>query len=188
MRWCCEKLFNDPISMTRKTKSDVCQSSNTAECDDAARNCSMTSYRWRQKGHQMLVNDQTLANMMMLREIVQWSNIDEEKKNIGCWSIIKYCRMRWCCEKLFNDLISMKRKRTSDIGQSSNIGECDDAERNCLMIWSWWRRKRHQMLVNHQALTNVFIVREFVQWSHLDEEKRDIRCSSIMKHWRMCSW
>ena len=163
-----EKLFNDLIPMKRKTTSDVGQSSNIGECDDAAGNCLMLWSRRREKGHRMLVNHQTLANAMMLREIVQWSDLNEAKKDIRCWLIIKHWRMWSCSGKLFNDLISMKRKKTYHVGQLSNIGECSNDKRNCSMIWSRWREKRDRMLVNRQTLANTMMLREIVQWSDLD--------------------
>ena len=154
--------------MKRKMTSDVVKSSNIDECDDDERNCSMISSRWRKKGHRMLPNHQTLTNVMMIREIVQWSHLDEEKKDIGCCQIIKHWRISSSSEKLFNDLISMKKKRTSDVAKSSNIDESHPGKRNCSMIWSRWREKGHRMLPNYQTLTNLIIVREIVQWSHLD--------------------
>ena len=65
----------------------------------------------------MLVNDQTLANATLLREIVQSSDLDEEKKHTGCRSMIKHWRTRSSSEKLSYDFISMKKKKSSDIGQ-----------------------------------------------------------------------
>ena len=182
-----EKLFNHLISMKSKRTSDVDQSSHIDECDDDERNCSMISSRWREKGHRMLVNHHTLMNVMMMREIVQWSDLDEEKKDMGCWSMMKHWRMLWWWEKLFDDFISMKRKRTSDVGQWSNIGECVHCQRNCSMISSRWREEGHRMLFNDETLANVTLLREIVQWSDLAEEKKDIGCWSMIKHCRMCS-
>ena len=234
--------------MKKKRTSDVAKSSNIDESHPGKRNCSMISSRLREKGHRMLPNHQTLTNLILLREIVQWSDLDEEKKDIGCCQIIKHWRISSLWEKLFNDLISMKRKRTSDVAKSSNIDESHPAKRNCSMIWSRWREKGHRMLPNHQTLpnlmilreivhdlismkrkrtsdvakssnideshhlerncsmisfrwrekghlmlpnhqtlTNVMMMREIVQWSHPDEEKKDIGCCQIIKHWRTSS-
>ena len=148
----------------------------------------MISSRWREKGHRMLRNHQTLTNLIIFREIVQWSHLDEEKKDIGCWSIIKHWRISLFWEKFFNDLISMKRKRTSDVAKSSNIDESHHRKRNCSMISSRWREKGHRILVNDETLPNLILLREIVQWSHLDEEKKDIGCWSMIKHWRISSW
>ena len=167
-----EIFSNDLISIETEKSADVGQWPNIGESHLVKRNCSMISSRWRAKGHHMLVNHHTLMNVMMMREIVQWSDLDEEKKDIGCWSIITHWWMWWWWEKLFNDFISMKRKTTSDVGQSSNIGECLHLQRNCSMIWSRWREKGHRMLVNHQTLANMFLLREILQSSQLDYEKR----------------
>ena len=185
MWWWWEKFLNDLISMKRKRTSDVGQWSNIGECLHLQRNCSMISSRWREKGHRMLVNDQTLANVFIVREIVQWSHLDEEKKDIGCWSMIKHWRMSSFSEKLFNDLISMKRKRTSDVGQWSNIGECYDDKRNCSMISSRWREKGHRLLANDHTLANIFLLREVHQSSRLDVAKKNSGCWLLSKHWRM---
>ena len=183
----CEKFFNDLISMTRKRTSDIGQSSKIGECDDDGCKTSMISSRWKEKEHRMLVNDQTLANVMMLRGTLQWPHLVEEKKGIGCWSMIKHWRMWWCWEKFFNELISIKRQRTSDVGKWSNICDCDNDERNSCMIWSWCREQEHRMLGSDQRLPNVFVVMEILQWCHLYVEKKHMGCGSIIKHCRICS-
>ena len=84
--------------------------------------------------------------------------------------------------KVLNDLISMKRKTTWGVGEWLNILECVHRKRNFWMILSRWREKGHRMLVNHRTLVNVTVLREIVQWSHLDEKKKDIRCCWMPKN------
>ena len=181
------KLSNDLISMKRKKISDARQWSNNGECVPRHRNCSMISFRLREKGHRLLVNEQRVANVMMIRDIVQWSHLDEKKKDIRCSSMIKHSRMLWLSEKLFSDLIQMKRKKTSNICESSNINECFHRKRNCSMISSRQREKGHRMLVNDQTLENVTLLKVIDQWSHLDEEKTGIGRWLMNKHRRMRS-
>ena len=153
-----EACFNDVISMKRKRTSEVGRWENIGECVDRMRNSWMISYRWRENEQRMFSNDQRFANAMMMRELFQWSDLDEEKKDIGCWSMIKHWRMWWWWEKLFNDFISMKRKQTSDVGQCSTIGECDDDELNSSMISSRRGGKVHRILGNDEALANVMMM------------------------------
>ena len=135
----------------------------------------------------MLVNDQTFANVLMMGETLQWSTFDEQKKDIGCWSMKQHYPMPWWWEKFFNDPISMKTKWISDVDKSSNIGECHDDESNSSVISSWWRRKGFCMFRYDQILANVFILSEILRSSHLHEKKKDIRCSSMDKHWKIFS-
>ena len=141
----------------------------------------------KRKRHCMWVNDKTFGNIFIFREILQWYHLDDEKWDIGCQSIIKQWLMLWCWKQFFNDLNSMKRKSTSDLRLWSNIGQYVHHEGNSSIIYSWWREKGHPMWVNHKTLANVFIVREILQWSHLDEEKKYIGRWSIIKHSRICS-
>ena len=141
-----------------KSTSHVGPLSNICECYHYKRYCWVISSWGIEKGHWMLVNDQTLANVFIFREIVQRSYLDYERKGIGCWSMIKHWRMCSSSEILFNNLISMKRKRTSDVGQWSSIGECVHLCRICSIIWFRWRERGHGMLVNDQTLANVFII------------------------------
>ena len=133
----------------------------------------------------MLVNDKTLPNVIMLREIVQWANLDEEKNDIGCCWILTHCRMCSSSEKFFNDLFSMERKTASDVAGSWNSGKCVHRVRNSSMISSAWREKGHPIFGSHQALANAMMMGARLQWSHLVEEKKDIGCWSMIKHWRM---
>ena len=146
------------MSTRRKDTSDLGQWWSIGECDDDDRSFLLISCRWREKGYWMLVYHQTLANVMMVSVIFQWSHLDEEKKDIGCWWMIKDCGICASGEKLFNNLISMKRKKTSDVGEWSNVGECVHGGRNSSMISSRWREKGHRMFVNGERLLWYFVL------------------------------
>ena len=186
--WWWEESLNGLISMNRRRTAPVGQWLNIGECGDDERNSSTISYRWREKGHPKFGYDHGLANVFIVREIFRWSNLDVKKKHIECLSMIEHWRMLWWWEKFFNDLIWIKGKETSVVGQWANISECVHCERNSTMICSRWREKGYRMLVNDKTLPNVMMLREIVQLSHLDEEKKGIRCSSMIKHWRMWWW
>ena len=56
----------------------------------------MISFGWEQNGHRSFVHDEILLKFLILIEILKRSHFDEEKKNIGCWSIVKYFwRVLW---------------------------------------------------------------------------------------------
>ena len=70
---------------------DVGQWWNIVEIHDFQRNSKMIRFWWREKEHQTLVNDEILLKFIIMREILKWSDFDEEKKNIRRWSMMKYC-------------------------------------------------------------------------------------------------
>ena len=138
--------------MKRKRTSDVGQWWNIVEIHHFQRNSKMIRFWWRENEHQTLVNDEILLKFIIFREILKWSDFDEEKKNIRCWSIMKYCWNLSCYE------------------------------RNSKMIWFWWREKEHQTLVNDEILLKFIIMWEILKWSDFDEEKNNIRRWSMMKY------
>ena len=172
--------------MKRKKTSDIRQCSKVGECVYPKRNSSMLSFRWRERGHQVLGNDETYASVFILREVVQRYHLHQAKRHIGCLSMMKRWRMLWWWEKFLYDLISMKRKWISVVDQWSNIVLWFHHNGNSSTISCRWREIVHGMLVNNQTLADLIIFREIVQWCHLDEEKTDIGCWSIVKHCRMC--
>ena len=163
------------------------------------------SSRWREKAHRTLVNDQTLAYLIIFREILQWPHLDEDKRDIrsssmikkgivfilttihqwshldqeknhfGRWSMIKYWRMFWWWERFFNAVISMKTKNTSDVPQWSNIGKPHHFLKNSTIISTRSTEKANRMLANDQTFPNVLIFTEILQWFQLDEEKKGHR-------------
>ena len=136
----------------------------------------------RQKEHRTLGNDEILLKFIIIREILQWWNLDEEKNYIGCWSIMKNC-WNWSSWKQFQyDLILIAGKSTSDVGQWWNIVEIHDAKRDSRMIWLWWREKVHRVLVNDQVLLKFIIFKGILKWSYFDEEKKFIGCWWMMKY------
>ena len=141
-----------------KRTSDVGQWWNIVEIHDFQRNSKMIWFWWREKEHQTLLNDEILLKFIMMREILKWSDFDEEKKNIRRWSMMKYCWNSSCYD------------------------------RNSKMIWYWWREKEHQTLVNDEILLKFIMLREILKWSDIDEERKNIgRCSMMEYSWNSSS-
>ena len=91
MKFNVEILLKFMILMKRKRTSDVGQWWNIVEIHHDERNSKMIWFWWREKEHQTLVNDEILLKFIIFREILKWSDFDEEKKNIKRWSMMKYC-------------------------------------------------------------------------------------------------
>ena len=102
--------------------------------------------------HPMLVNDQTLGNVLILTEIPQWCDLHENEKSIARCSVMKHWQMFSSWEKFFDDLIPMAGERTSDASQWSNIAHGVHPKRNSSLISPRWRRKGHRIMANHQTL------------------------------------
>ena len=77
--------------MSRKTISDGGQLWNMVEIYRRKENSKMISSGWREKGHGMFVNNETLLEFMILREILKWSHLYEEDSYIGWWLMMKHC-------------------------------------------------------------------------------------------------
>ena len=75
--------------MKKKSTSDVGQWWNIGEIHHGDTNSKMISSGGREKVHRKFVNDETLVKFIIFTEILKWSHLDEEKKYIGCWSIMK---------------------------------------------------------------------------------------------------
>ena len=148
----------------------------------------MISFWWREKKHSTLVNDQTLFKFTMFKEILKWPNFDQEKKSIVLCSNIKYYRNPSSSDKFQIDIILMKRKRTYDIGQWSNIIKIHHDERNSKTISLPKREKEHRALANDQILFKFTIFKEILKWSHFHEQKTNIASCSITKHSSNSSW
>ena len=168
--------------MKRKWTSDVGQWWNIVEIYHAKRNSKMIWYWWRENEHRTLVNDEILLKFIIFREILKWSDFDEENKNIGRWSMMEYCSNSSWWEKFKTDLILKKRKTTSDVGQWWNIVEIHHLQRNSKMIWFWWREKEYWTLVNVEILLKFIMMGEILKWSHSEKEKNKIGRWSMMKY------
>ena len=139
-------------------------------------NSRMISFRWREKVDLMSVNHRTCVKFIILRKNLKSSYLDEVKRYMRCYQMIRDWWNSSLWEQFYNDSISMKKRSISDVGQWWNIGEIHHDERNSKMISCWWRGKVHWMLVNHETLVKFIMVREILEWWNLDEEQKYIGC------------
>ena len=184
-----EKSENDPIFMNRKSTSNVGQwwkidkthpATHVAAVD---KNFKMISCWWREKVHGMLVNDEILLKLsLLLTEILKWSHFDDEKKYIGCssmmndwwnspffwWSILKWSLFDE--EKKYIGCQSMMK----DCWNSSSCWSC--CWEHYKMISFCWREKVHVMLVDDGRFFKFMLLRSNLNWSHFDEEKKYMGC------------
>ena len=126
----------------------------------------------REKEHATLVNHEILLKRFIFRETLKRSHFDEENKNIGRWSMIKYCRISLSWTKFYNDLILIKTKGTSHVRQWWNIAEINHDQRDSKMITFWQRPNEHRMLVNNKISLKFILVRQILKWSHFQKRKR----------------
>ena len=142
--------------MKRTWTSDVGQWWNIVEIHHDERNSKMIWFWWRENEHQTLVNDEILLKFIMMREILKWSDFDEENKEY--WTLVNdgnIVEIHHDERNSKTDLILMKRKRTSDVGQWWNIVEIHHDERNSKMIWFWWREKERLILMKRKRILDV---------------------------------
>ena len=148
----------------------------------------MIPFPWREKAPWMLVNKERLAKLIIVKDILKWSHLDESKNYIGGWSMMIHCGNESSSEKFQNDLIWINTKSRSDVGEPSNTGESDNTKRNSKMTSSRRRNKVHCTLVNDETLAKFILLREILKWSHFDQKKKYIGCWSTMKYWWNSSW
>ena len=173
----------------RKKTSHVAQWPNIVEIHHRKKNSQIGWFWWTQKEHRTYVYDEILLKFTIMRKFLKCFHFDQEKKDIGRCSTMKYCWNSSYWPKFWNDLIWWRAEKTSDFGQWTNIHETHHDVNISKIISFWWREKEHPTLLNEEILLKLVMVREIRKWSDVDEEKKNIGLWSMLKYcWNSSLW